>query len=138
MINSFTLPLLPVLVAAIVHVFLSALWFNAPFLFAKPWLEAIEKTAEQVADEFSPLKIVYALITSLLFTAALGVVLQWSGITRTLPAALLGAIAGLLLASTQSSVRAVFEGRSPNLMWIHAGHDLVTGAAAAAVLALWM
>jgi len=138
MLETITFSLLPILVAAIVHVILSALWFNAPFLFAKPWLEAIGKTAEQVADEFSPRKILYALVTSLLFTAALSVVLQWSGITRTLPAALLGAASGLLLASTQSSVRAVFEGRPPNLILIYAGHDLVTGAAAAAVLALWI
>jgi len=134
----FDIHLVPILIGAIIDVFLSALWFNAPFLFANPWLKAIQKPKDQVASDFSPLKIVYALITALLLSFGLSVLLQWAGISGLLPAAVLGALAGLSVAISRSSVRAVFEGRPLSLLLINAGHDMVTCTSVSTILALWL
>ena len=53
---------LALVVALLVHVLVSTLWFNAPFLWSEQWLNAIGKTAEQVAQDFSLTKIVFAFI----------------------------------------------------------------------------
>lgn len=75
----FSLRPSPSFVAAIAHVIVSLLRFNAPLLFADEWLEAIGRTAEQVAADFTPLKIVFGLLVGLAVAFALDQRLHLSG-----------------------------------------------------------
>lgn len=133
----FRLRPLPTIAGAIVHLILSAMWFNAPFLFANQWLAGIGKSAEQVAAEFSAGKILVALIVGLAVAFALDQALRWSKVRGLAAAALLGAGAGLLLAASNSAVRAVFAGDPTSLILIYGGHDMVSMALVAATLAVW-
>ncbi len=66
---------LPMAVSAVVHVVLSALWFNAPFLFGPAWLAAIGKSAQEVAEDFSLAKVGYAFVAGLAAAAALDTII---------------------------------------------------------------
>lgn len=128
---------LPMAAAAVLHVVLSALWFNAPFLFAARWLAAIGKTPAEAAEDFSAIKVGYAFIAALAAAAALDTVIQLYRLGGILNGLLIGAGAGLLLAASNSSVRSLFAGRPTTLLWINAGHDLISYAAIGALLGLW-
>jgi RNA polymerase sigma-70 factor (ECF subfamily) len=116
--------LLPFLVAAVAHLIVSALWFNAPFLFARQWLTAIAKTAEVTAAEFSPLEILYGLLAGLAVAFALDQAIRWAGVRGPIGGAALGAGAGTPLAASNCSDRSVSpagprrcSGSTPATIW---------------------
>jgi len=132
-----TINLLAIIVAAIVHVIIGALWFNTPFLFRDAWLAGIGKTAEQVAAEFSPLKPFTALIGALLIGGLLALVIGWSGASGPLQGVLIGLLVAVCFAAVTSGVKDLFEGRSAKLWFIHAGHDMVALALMGFIIGLW-
>ena len=76
-----TLNIFAIIVAALVEVVIGAIWFNAPFAFNQQWLAGIGKTAEQVAEDASPVSIVAAIVGSLITAIVLAIFISWMGIT---------------------------------------------------------
>lgn len=107
---------LPLVTSAILQVIISALWFNSPVLFAQRWLQGIGKTAEQVAEAFSPIKMLYALLAALLLSWSIDNLIFWAGAHTPLAAALVGGLVGGLISAANSSTRAVFESRPSRLV----------------------
>ncbi len=128
---------LAVIAAAIINVVIGTMWYNAPFMFRKTWLRSIGKTAEQVAEEFSPLKPPGALAGSLLTAFLLAVFIGRSGANTLLRGAFVGLLAAVGFAAITSGIKDLFEGRPGKLWLINAGHDVVTLVIMGAIIGVW-
>ena len=125
-----------VIVAAIAQVIIGALWFNAPFLFQKTWLAGIGKTAEQVAEDASPVNFVVAIVGALVTALILSIVVDWAGATDIVQGALVGLIVGIGMVAVLNGIRDVFEGRPRSLFLVNASHDILVLVVAGAVIGL--
>ena len=128
---------LAVLVGAIISVAVGALWFS-PVLFGNAWLQLVGKTKEQAEKDFSPMKIVWALIWGFVLSYGLARVIVWTGKNSPVDGLMLGVLACIVFAISTMAVNHSFEGRDMKLTSIYAGHHLVEFAAIGAVLGTWM
>jgi uncharacterized membrane protein YiaA len=125
-----------VLVAALIEVVVGAIWFNAPFAFNKQWLAGIGKTAEQVAEDASPLSIVAAVVGALVTAVVMALFISWMGVVGAR-----GALVGLLVAvgfsANSALIKDRFEGRPIGLTLINGLHDVVIFTLMGLVIGLW-
>ncbi len=128
---------LAVLVGAIISVAVGALWFSPP-LFGNAWLALVGKTKEQAEKDFSPLKIVWALVWGFVLSYGLARVIVWTGKATPLDGLLLGVLTCVVFAVSSIAVNHSFEGRPTKLTMIYATHHLVEFAAIGAMLGAWM
>lgn len=123
--NSVEFDWLAVAIASIVNVIISALWFNAPFLFAQTWLDSIGKTAKQVEEQASPLKPLSALIGAVITAIVLSMIINWSGADDVIEGIAVGLLVAIGFSVIMPSVKDVFEGRTLKLTLLNASHDIV-------------
>lgn len=123
--NSVEFDWLAIAIASIVNVIISALWFNAPFLFAQAWLDSIGKSAEQVAEQASPLKPLSALIGAIITAIALSIIVSWSGAGNIIEGVAVGLLVAVGFSVIMPSVKDFFEGRTLKLTLLNASHDIV-------------
>lgn len=128
---------LAIAAAALVEVILGAIWFNAPFAFNRVWLAGIGKTAEQVAEDASPLAIVAAIVGAIITAVVLAVFLDWMGVDSAVNGALVGLLAALGFSANTAAIKDQFEARPRMLTLINAGHDFVILALMGAILGGW-
>jgi Protein of unknown function (DUF1761) len=128
---------LAVIAAAVANVAIGTAWYNAPFAFNTIWLKSIGKTAEQVAEEFSVLKPLGALVGSLFTAFLLAVFAGWTDTDTLLQGAFVGLLAAVGFAATTSAIKDLFEGRPGRLWLINAGHDVVTLVVMGAIIGVW-
>jgi hypothetical protein len=128
---------LAVLVGAVLSVAIGALWYS-PALFGNAWLGLVGKTKEQAEKDFSPLKIVWALVWGFVASYGLARVIVWTGKATPLDGLLLGVLACVVFAVSSIAVNHNFEGRPTRLTVIYAGHHLVEYAAIGAMLGAWL
>jgi uncharacterized membrane protein YiaA len=125
-----------VLVAALIEVVVGAIWFNAPFAFNQQWLAGIGKTAEQVAEDASPLSIVAAVVGALVTAVVMALFISWMGVVGAR-----GALVGLLVAvgfsANSALIKDRFEGRPIGLTLINGLHDVVIFTLMGLVIGLW-
>jgi hypothetical protein len=129
--------ILAVIVAAILNVVVGALWYNAPFLFNRPWLAGIGKTAEQVAADFTILKPLGALVGALVIALLLALLIGWSGAASLVQGALIGLLIAVGFTAINNGIKDLFEGRPAKLWLINAGHDVVILTAMGALIGAW-
>ena len=98
----------------------------------------IGKTKEQVEKEFSPLKIVWALVWGFVTSYGLARVIMWTGKATPIDGLLVGVLACVVFAIASIAVNHTFEGRPVKLTAIYAAHHLVEFAAIGAMLGAWM
>ena len=135
-----TLPSLNILaigVAALIEVILGAMWFNAPFLFNKQWLVGIGKTAEQVAEDASPISLVAAVVGAIITAVILATFIGWMAIDTWYGGLLVGLLAALGFSANTALIKDRFEGRLTTLTLINASHDLVILSLMGLVIGLW-
>jgi uncharacterized membrane protein len=128
---------LAILVGAVVSVVIGAVWYSAA-LFGNAWMALIGKTSEQVAREFSPLKIVWAFVLGFMTSYGLARLIVWTGRATPVDGLLLGVLVCVVFAMTSIAVNHVFEGRPARLTLIYALHHLVEFAAIGLLLGAWM
>jgi hypothetical protein len=128
---------LAVLVGAVVSVVIGALWYM-PALFGNGWMSAIGKTKEQVEKDFSPLKIVWALIFGFVISYGLARLLVWSGKNTPVGGLEVGLLACIGFVLTTTGVHHVFESRPAKLTIIYTLHHLVEFLAIGLILGAWM
>ena len=128
---------LAVLVGAVISVIVGALWYSPP-LFGNAWLALVGKTKEQAEKDFSPLKIVWALVWGFVTSYGLARVIVWTGKNTPVDGLLLGVLTCVVFAIATIAVNHNFEGRPAKLTVIYAGHHLVAFAAIGAMLGAWM
>jgi hypothetical protein len=128
---------LAVIIAAIVNVVIGALWYNAPFLFNRPWLVSIGKTSKQVAAEASMLKPLLALVGSLVIALLLALLIGWTGATSLIQGTLIGLLVAVGFAVINNGIKDLFEGRPGKLWLINTGHDIVTLTVMGGIIGAW-
>jgi hypothetical protein len=128
---------LAVLVGAVISVIVGGLWYS-PVLFGNAWLALVGKTKAQAEAEFSPLKIVWALVWGFVTSYGLARVIVWTGKATLVDGVLVGVLTCVVFAIASIAVNHTFEGRPVKLTAIYAGHHLVAFAAIGAMLGAWM
>lgn len=119
------LNIVAILIAAAIEVVIGALWFNAPFAFNKQWLAGIGKTAEQVAEDASPLSIVAAIVGAIITAVVLAVLIGWLAIDTWSGGLLVGLLMAFGFSANMAFIKDRFEARPLRLSLINAGHDIV-------------
>lgn len=119
------LNIVAILIAAAIEVVLGAMWFNAPFAFNKQWLAGIGKTAEQVAEDASPISIVVAIVGALLTAVILAIIMAWLNIDTPVNGLLFGLLVAFGFSANTAFIKDRFESRPLSLSLINAGHDIV-------------
>ena len=130
------LNIVAILVAAVIEVVIGALWFNAPFAFNKQWLAGIGKTAEQVAEDASPVSIVFAIVGSIITAIILAVIIGWLNIDTWSGGLLVGLLMAFGFSANMAFIKDRFEARPLSLSLINAGHDIVILGLMGAVIGL--
>jgi hypothetical protein len=128
---------LAVLVGAVVTVVIGFVWY-LPAVFGNAWMSAIGKTREQVEQDFSPLKIVWALVLGFIISYALARLIQWTGMNTPAGGAQIGLLAGVGLVFAATATNHVFAGRPARLTWILGLHHTVECVAVGVLLGAWL
>jgi len=125
MMNLPELNIIAILIAAAIEVVMGALWFNAPFAFNQQWLADIGKTAEQVAEDASPLSILAAIMGAIITAVILAVLIGWLAIDTWSGGLLVGLLMAFGFSANMAFIKDRFEARPLRLSLINAGHDIV-------------
>jgi len=130
------LNIVAIIIATILEVVIGAVWFNAPFAFNKQWLAGIGKTAEQVAEDASPIAIVSAIVGSLITAVILAILIGWLAIDTWSGGLLVGLLLAVGFSANMAFIKDRFEARPLGLSMINAGHDFVILGLMGAVIGL--
>ena len=122
-----------VVVAAVAHFLLGAVWFT---VLQKPWLEAIGKTMDQLTG--SPaLGYVVAFVSNLIIAWVLARMIIATGRAGLAGGVAMAAILWLGFTATTMGTAFVFEGRSLEAFAVIAGYPLVGMLVMGAILGAW-
>ena len=125
-----------IVVAGLAGVFIGGLWYS-PVLFAKSWAGHIGKTLEQVQADFSPLKILNALLTCIIAAFYLSAVIDLAGYQSLVGGIEIGLITAFAVLTVFRGMHDYFEHRPVKLCLITMGHDLLVFAVMGAILGAW-
>lgn len=132
-----SLNIFAVIAAALVEVVIGAIWFNAPFAFNTQWLAGIGKTAEQVAEDASPLSIVAAIVGAIITAVVLAIFIGWMGINTWFGGLIVGLLIAVGFSANTTFIKDRFETRPMSLTLINAAHDIVILALMGAIIGVW-
>ena len=129
--------LLAVLVAGILPMIVGALWYGP--LFGKRWLALMEMTAEEIQEDFNPLKtygvsFVLSLVTAFVLAQLIAQVGSGDAAMVGVHVALM-ALVGFVIPVANQSV--AYEKRKAGLAWLNIGYNGVALLAQAVLIALW-
>lgn len=131
---------LAVLVAAIVAFALGALWYS-PLLFAKPWMAAIGKTADEIKAEMAgrsmPLTYGLSFLAWLVTAFVLAHIVDYAVATTFGAGLATGLWVWLGFMITYEVIHSLFGGRNVRLSAINSGYHLVGVLIMGAILAAW-
>jgi len=123
-----------VVVAAIVSIFLGALWYS-PALFARPWMQAVGRTEEELGG--MGFGYVISGIGALLSSYALARIDRWAEVDTLWNGGLVGLLAWLGFVAPVLAVTTYFGGRPVKLWWINAGYQLLALVVLGAINGAW-
>jgi len=127
---------LAMVVAAVAHTILGALWY-APFLFGNAWMKAIGKTKEQVAADYSPWKIVGALIGSFFVAYGIARILTWIAVDPAWGGFGVALLAAICFVAATAAVNDLMEGRPCKLFFINAFYNIVGFVIMGLIIGFW-
>lgn len=125
---------LAVIVAAIAHWIMGAVWYG---LFSSKFIALMEWDAakmQQVQNENHAKGYVIAFLTSLVLVFVLALFVQYAGSVGGVKTAFLLWL-GFVATTQLGSV--IFEGRKPGLYLLNVGYHLVAGIVAGAIIGAW-
>ena len=131
---SFDLNWLAVLAAVVANMVVGAVWFG---VFAKPWMEGIGKTREQIQSNqgFAPYAV--AILNSLVGAVALANVMSWMGADTAVGGLLAGLVMWVGFSGFAMASNHAFEGRSLKLWGINSGSYLVGLMVMGLIFGVW-
>jgi hypothetical protein len=124
-----------VLVAAAVNFLLGGLWYS-PVLFARPWMQAVGMTDEDVKKGASPMTYVWAFVTSVLTAYGLGCVLSAVRAVTLGDGLLIGAMCAAAF-TIPAGIHYAFEARPLKLFILNYGYSTVGLVLMSVVLTMW-
>jgi hypothetical protein len=125
-----------VLVAGIVYFLLGGLWYSKA-LFAKAWINAVEKTEEQAMADYSPWKMVWAFMGSLLSSYGVARILSLINGVTVIGGLLIGLLIGLNFIFPMMSVNNAMEGRKAALSAINIGYNMLGLIVMGLIISAW-
>ena len=125
-----------VLVSGVVFTALGALWYS-PALFGKAWMAGIGKTKEQIDADYSPIKMLWALIGSLVIAYGIARVLLWRGVFTLQDGLIVGLLAAVCFVGASMAVNDVMEGRSCKLFAVNWLYAVVGFAIMGIIIGAW-
>lgn len=130
---------LAVIVAAIVHMIVGALWFS-PALFGKKWMAQTGMTAEKMkaAKANMPKKYVVALISALVMAFITAHFINFVGATTLADGIQTAFWIWLGFIATVTLGKVLWDGKPIQLYILENGYNLVSLAIMGAILALWV
>jgi hypothetical protein len=123
-----------VVVAALVPMFLGALWYSTA-LFARPWMRAVDRTQEELKG--GQLGYVISAIGSLLMSYALARINRWAEVDDLWNGGLVGLLVWVGFVAPVLAVTTYFAGRPAKLWLINAGYQLVALVLVGAIHGVW-
>ncbi len=123
-----------VVVAALVPMFLGALWYSTA-LFARPWMRAVDRTQQELKG--AQLGYVISALAALLMSYALARIDRWAEVDDLWNGALVGLLVWVGFVATVLAVTTYFSGRSLKLWLINAGYQLVALVLVGAIHGAW-
>jgi len=127
---------LPVLVAAAVSFLIGGLWYSK-LLFAKPWMNEMKLTEEQIKQGGNLIHYLLAFILAFITALALVLVIDIMGIVALKGAVKLGLLVGVGFISTALLLNYIFEKKSMTLFLINAGNHVASTIVMSVILTLW-
>ncbi|UCH10365.1 MAG: DUF1761 domain-containing protein [Fidelibacterota bacterium] len=131
---------LAVLVVAVVHFALGALWYS-PVLFATPWMSVIGKTREQIEAEVRGDRMIqsygFTFVAYLVMAYILSHIVDYTAADSIWTGALSGFWMWLGFVATTILTVDLFENRGWKHYLIHVGYHLVGIVIMGAILAVW-
>lgn len=123
-----------VVVAALVPMFLGALWYSTA-LFARPWMRAVDRTQEELKG--AQLGYVISAIGALVMSYALARIDRWAEVDDLWNGALVGLLVWVGFVAPVLGVNTYFAGRPGRLWLINAGYQLVALVLVGAIHGVW-
>jgi hypothetical protein len=123
-----------VVVAALVPMFLGALWYSTA-LFARPWMRAVDRTQQELKG--AQLGYVISALGALLMSYALARIDRWAEVDDLWNGGLVGLLVWVGFVATVLAVTTYFSGRSLKLWLINAGYQLVALVLVGAIHGAW-
>ncbi|MGA3007203.1 MAG: DUF1761 domain-containing protein [Opitutaceae bacterium] len=133
-----TLNYFHVFIVAVAGFLLGWLWYS-PLMFSKAWVTEMQNSAQALANwkgrmgQASAVSFLFTFLSSF----GLAVLIDEHRTVGALKGAELGVFIGALLVGGRMLNSAVWENRSPRLLRINVGHEIVLFALQGALLALW-
>jgi Protein of unknown function (DUF1761) len=124
-----------VIVVAVFPMVLGALWYS-PVLFARPWMQAIGRTEEDMRSGAATGYLVAAL-GALVISYSLARLARWAEVDDLWNGALVGLLAWIGFVAATSGVNTVFAGRPRILFAIDGGYYLVAMLVMGALHGVW-
>jgi hypothetical protein len=125
-----------VLVAAVAHFMLGALWYA--LLFAEVWMGEMGLTVEQIeAEGGASTEYLAAFLAALVAAVVLALLIAATRTRDAAGGALLGLLVGIGFLVTASGNTALFAGESATLWAINTGYPVVGYALMGAILGAW-
>ncbi len=123
-----------VIVTTVAIFIIGAIWYG---VFSKPWLAAIGKTREEIADSNNPIIYLWTFLCELVVVLVLALVLRMTGATSLVDGLVTGLIVGVGIVAAQMFINKLYESAPLNLWLINAGHHAVNLTIAGAILGAW-
>jgi Protein of unknown function (DUF1761) len=123
-----------VVVAALVPMFLGALWYSTA-LFARPWMRAVDRTQEELKG--AQFGYVISAIGALFMSYALARIDRWAEVDDLWNGALVGLLVWVGFVAPVLGVNTYFAGRPGRLWLINAGYQLVALVLVGAIHGVW-
>ena len=125
-----------VLVAGIAFWVLGAIWYAGP-LFGNAWMKLIGKTKEQVQADFSPMKLVWALLASLVQAYGIARILAYTSASSPMDAVLGGVLTSTCLILPAIGINDIMEGRPCKLTLINVLYVILGYVVIGLIVGFW-
>ena len=122
--------------AGMAYFVFGAIWYAKP-LFGKAWMNGIGKTEEQVKKDFSPVKLIYAAICSLLAAYGMARVLSWTMAADVTDALMVALVAGVCFVMMTFMVNDTMESRPFKLTAVNVLYHIIGFLLIGLILGIW-
>ena len=127
---------LAVLVAAVVYFLLGGMWYSK-ILFANLWMKSIDMTEEKAKAEYSPWKMVWAFVASLLSAYGIARLLSLISGVNLFVGLMVGLLIGVHFVFPIISVANTMEGRKAALTIINIVYNLLGLIVMGIIIGAW-
>ena len=128
---------LAVLICGILATGLAALWYS-PMLLGKMWLVAVDKSEEELKQEFNPVK-AYSLsfIAQLVIAYVLATIMNYVGATTPQEGIRMAFLAWIGFTATTMTINMLFEGKTFKQFVVDGGYHLIVFIIYGIILGAW-